>query len=164
QRASHRRYERRRPRQGRHASARRPRDDHGTEPAEGPERLVARRRRVPLHGSHPPHVSPARGALRARRRRARRRGRDPERHRGAPGGSIEKDTEVRPVLAPSTKEAVTGTAATPVIDTKGTTVAQVTSVEQITKLPIGRTFTGTFQLAPGVADSNVQVSAINTGV
>src|SRR5262249_6665136 len=42
--------------------------------------------------------------------------------------SIQKDTEVRPVLAPSIKEAVTVTAATPVIDTKGTTVAQVTSV------------------------------------
>ena len=42
------------------------------------------------------------------------------------------------------------------MDTKSTEVSSVTTKETIEKLPLARTFTGTFQLAPGVAENNAQ--------
>lgn len=78
--------------------------------------------------------------------------------------ALQQDTEVRPFLRATATEAVTVTAAVPLVDTKSTTVTQVTTTDQIEKLPLGRTFTSTFQLAPGVADSGVSITATNAGV
>jgi hypothetical protein len=77
---------------------------------------------------------------------------------------LQRTTDIRPVLATTVTESITVTGAVPLVDTKATTVAAVTTTEQIEKLPIGRTFTGTFQLAPGVADSGVVIAANNIGV
>lgn len=74
---------------------------------------------------------------------------------------VAKDTEVRPTLRLTAAEAVTVTAATPLVDTKSTDISNVTSKDTIEKLPLARTFTGTFQLAPGVAENNS--SAPNAG-
>jgi hypothetical protein len=65
-----------------------------------------------------------------------------------------KDTEVRPMLRVTAAETVTVTAATPLVDTKSTDISNVTTKDTIEKLPLARTFTGTFQLAPGVAENN----------
>jgi hypothetical protein len=64
-----------------------------------------------------------------------------------------KDTEIRPVLRLTAAEQVTVTAEIPTVDTKSTDISKVTTKETIEKLPLARTFTGTFQLAPGVADN-----------
>ncbi len=69
--------------------------------------------------------------------------------------SLAKVTEVWPVLRPTASAEVTVTAATPLVDTKSTDVSQVTKRDTIEKLPLARTFSGTFQLAPGVVDSGV---------
>lgn len=68
--------------------------------------------------------------------------------------ALGKTTEVRPVLAPTAKESVEVTAALPLVDTKSTQISNVTTKDTIEKLPLARTFTGTFQLAPGVAENN----------
>jgi Carboxypeptidase regulatory-like domain len=75
-----------------------------------------------------------------------------------------KDTEVRPVLHATATEEVTVTAATPLIDTKESGVTSVTKRAALEKLPLNRTFSGTFQLAPGVADSGVAITNTNVGV
>src|SRR5260370_20922581 len=75
--------------------------------------------------------------------------------------SLGKTTEVYPVLRVTATAEVTVTAATPLVDTKSTEISNVTSKETIEKLPLARTFTGTFQLAPGVAENNS--SAPNAG-
>jgi len=67
--------------------------------------------------------------------------------------SLAKDTEVRPTLRATATEAVEVTAATPLVDTKATDISAVTTKETLQKLPIARTFRGTFQLAPGVAEN-----------
>jgi hypothetical protein len=67
---------------------------------------------------------------------------------------LNKDTEVRPVLSVTASAAVTVTAATPLVDTKATDISNVTDRQTIEKLPLARTFAGTFQLAPGVAENN----------
>jgi hypothetical protein len=77
--------------------------------------------------------------------------------------SIQKETEVRASLRATTTAEVTVTAATPAVDTRSTTVSTVTDRNAIEKLPLARTFAGTMQLAPGVADSGVQVSNTNPG-
>jgi len=66
-----------------------------------------------------------------------------------------KTTEVYPILRVTATAEVTVTAATPLVDTKSTEISNVTSRETIEKLPLGRTYSGTFQLAPGVADNNL---------
>ncbi len=68
--------------------------------------------------------------------------------------ALGKTTEVRPVLQLTAKAAVEVTAALPLVDTKSTEIAKVTTKETIEKLPLTRTFTGMFQLAPGVAENN----------
>lgn len=78
--------------------------------------------------------------------------------------AINKDTEVRPVLKATAQEEVTVTAALPLVDTKATDIATVTTRETLQKLPLARTFSGTFQLAPGVVDSGVAISNTNVGV
>ncbi|HKA38102.1 MAG TPA: TonB-dependent receptor, partial [Thermoanaerobaculia bacterium] len=70
-------------------------------------------------------------------------------------------TEVRPVLRATARESVEVTAALPLVDTKASEITVVTPKETIEKLPLTRTFTGTFQLAPGVAENNS--SAPNAG-
>jgi hypothetical protein len=77
---------------------------------------------------------------------------------------LTKDTEVRPVLRATRTEAVEVTAATPLVDTKASDVSVVTTRKTMEKLPLQRTFSGTFQLAPGVADSGVAISNTNVGV
>jgi hypothetical protein len=77
---------------------------------------------------------------------------------------LAKDTEVRPVLRATAAEEVTVTAATPLVDTKSSDISVVTKRETLEKLPLARTFSGTFQLAPGVIDSGVQISNTNVGV
>jgi hypothetical protein len=62
-------------------------------------------------------------------------------------------TEVRPVIRATARESIEVTAALPLVDTKSSDVTAVTPKETIEKLPLARTFTGTFQLAPGVADN-----------
>ena len=78
--------------------------------------------------------------------------------------AVAKDTEVYPVLAAKTTETVTVSAATPLVDTKATDTSNVTPRSTMEKLPLVRTFSGTFQLAPGVADSGVAISNTNIGV
>jgi hypothetical protein len=75
--------------------------------------------------------------------------------------SLGKDTEVRPTVSMRATESVTVSAATALVDTKSTEISNVTPKETIEKLPLARTFTGTFQLAPGVAENNS--SAPNAG-
>ncbi|MFN2635243.1 MAG: carboxypeptidase regulatory-like domain-containing protein [Thermoanaerobaculia bacterium] len=77
--------------------------------------------------------------------------------------SLSKETEVRAVLRATATAEVTVTAATPEVDTKSTTVSNVTDRTTIEKLPLARTFAGTMQLAPGVADSGVAISNTNPG-
>jgi len=78
--------------------------------------------------------------------------------------ALSKDTEVRPVLAATAAESVEVTAALPLVDTKATDTSQVTTRPTLEKLPLERTFSGTFQLAPGVVDSGVAISNTNVGV
>ncbi|MDQ2870497.1 MAG: carboxypeptidase regulatory-like domain-containing protein [Acidobacteriota bacterium] len=77
--------------------------------------------------------------------------------------SLSKETEVRAVLRATATAEVTVTAATPEVDTKSTTISNVTERATIEKLPLARTFAGTMQLAPGVADSGVAISNTNPG-
>jgi hypothetical protein len=78
--------------------------------------------------------------------------------------SLQKDTQVRATLRATATEAVEVTAAAPIVDTKATDISSVTTKETIEKLPLARTFTGTFQLAPGVADTGVTIGPANVGV
>jgi hypothetical protein len=77
---------------------------------------------------------------------------------------LAKDTQVQPVLRATATAAVEVTAAAPLVDTKATEISEVTTREQIEKLPLARTFTGTFQLAPGVAETGVAIGPTNVGV
>jgi len=77
---------------------------------------------------------------------------------------LTKDTEVYPVLRATTAEVVTVMAAAPLVDTKASDVSVVTTRKTMEKLPLARTFSGTFQLAPGIADSGVAISNTNIGV
>ncbi|MEO8431250.1 MAG: carboxypeptidase regulatory-like domain-containing protein [Acidobacteriota bacterium] len=77
--------------------------------------------------------------------------------------SVQKQTEIRAILRPSATAEVTVTAASPVVDTKSSTASTVTDRATFEKLPLARTFAGTMQLAPGVADSGVSISNTNPG-
>lgn len=77
---------------------------------------------------------------------------------------LTKDTEVYPVLRATTAENVTVVAAAPLVDTKSSDVSVLTTRKTMEKLPLQRTFSGTFQLAPGIADSGVAISNTNVGV
>ncbi len=77
--------------------------------------------------------------------------------------SLGRDTEVRPTVSMTASEQVRVTAELPLVDTKSTEISTVTPKETIEKLPLARTFTGTFQLAPGVADNNASTGAPNAG-
>jgi hypothetical protein len=77
---------------------------------------------------------------------------------------LQKDTQVRASLRATATAAVEVSAAAPIVDTKATNISAVTTKETIEKLPLARTFTGTFQLAPGVADTGVVIGPANVGV
>lgn len=76
---------------------------------------------------------------------------------------LAKTTEVYPVLRVTATADVQVTAALPLIDTKSTELSVVTTKDTIEKLPLARTFTGTFQLAPGVAENNASTGSPNAG-
>jgi hypothetical protein len=78
--------------------------------------------------------------------------------------ALQRDTQVRATLRATATAAVEVTAAAPIVDTKATDISEVTTKEQIEKLPLARTFTGTFQLAPGVAETGIAISPTNVGV
>jgi hypothetical protein len=67
--------------------------------------------------------------------------------------ALAKSTEVHPSIRATARESIEVTAAVPLVDTKASDISVVTSKDTIEKLPLARTFTGTFQLAPGVADN-----------
>jgi hypothetical protein len=77
---------------------------------------------------------------------------------------LSKDTQVRAVLRPTATEAVEVTAALPLVDTKSTALSDTTPREMIEKLPLARTFTGTFQLAPGAVDTGLQITPTSVGI
>lgn len=77
---------------------------------------------------------------------------------------LTRDTEVRPILRATKTETIEVVAATPLVDTKSSDVSVVTTRKTMEKLPLARTFSGTFQLAPGIADSGVAISNTNIGV
>ncbi|MDY0231762.1 MAG: carboxypeptidase regulatory-like domain-containing protein, partial [Candidatus Saccharicenans sp.] len=69
--------------------------------------------------------------------------------------AVDRQTYVNAVLQPIGKiyEEVTVIAATPVIDLKSTEVSSNWVSEIVQKLPLGRSYSSLFQLAPGVADN-----------
>jgi hypothetical protein len=77
---------------------------------------------------------------------------------------LSRDTQVRAVLRPTATEAVEVTAALPMVDTKSTSLSDTTTREMIEKLPLARTFTGTFQLAPGIVDTGIQITPTSAGI
>lgn len=78
--------------------------------------------------------------------------------------ALDKDTQVQAVLRPTATEAVEVTAAAPLVDTRSTAISEVTTKEQIARLPLARTFTGMFQLAPGVVTTGIAIGPTNAGV
>ena len=78
--------------------------------------------------------------------------------------ALQKDTQVRATLRATATEAVEVTAAAPIVDTRASDISEVTTKETIEKLPLARTFTGTFQLAPGVAETGIVIGPTNSGV
>lgn len=78
--------------------------------------------------------------------------------------ALNKDTQVHAVLRLTATEAVEVTAAAPLVDTRATDVSKVTTKEQIARLPLARTFTGMFQLAPGVVTTGIAITPTNAGV
>ena len=64
--------------------------------------------------------------------------------------ALAKDTEVRPVLRATAAEAVTVTAATPLVDTKSTDISQRHDAQDDREAAARSHVLGTFQLAPGV--------------
>ncbi|HVE64998.1 MAG TPA: hypothetical protein VNC59_00335, partial [Thermoanaerobaculia bacterium] len=78
--------------------------------------------------------------------------------------ALDRETQVLAVLRPTATEAVEVTAAAPLVDTRSTAISEVTTKEQIARLPLARTFTGMFQLAPGVVTTGIAISPVNAGV
>ncbi len=78
--------------------------------------------------------------------------------------ALQRDTQVRATLRATATAAVEVSATAPIVDTKASGISEVTTKEQIEKLPLARTFTGTFQLAPGVAETGVAIGPANVGV
>jgi Carboxypeptidase regulatory-like domain len=77
---------------------------------------------------------------------------------------LSRDTQVRATLRATATAAVEVTAAAPLVDTRSTSISEVTSKETIEKLPLARTFTGTFQLAPGIVDTGIAITPTNLGI
>lgn len=77
---------------------------------------------------------------------------------------LSMDTQVRATLRATATAAVEVTAEAPIVDTKSTAISEVTTKETLEKLPLARNFTGTFQLAPGVAETGIAITPQNVGV
>ena len=75
-----------------------------------------------------------------------------------------KDTQLQPRIQATATAAIEVSAAAPLVDTKATDISEVTTKAQIEKLPLARTFTGMFQLAPGVAETGIAIGPANVGV
>jgi hypothetical protein len=67
--------------------------------------------------------------------------------------ALERDTQVELALNPSLTGEITVTTALPTIDVKASDVQTNYTTEQIENLPVGRTYRGLFQLAPGVSEN-----------
>ncbi|HKI05645.1 MAG TPA: TonB-dependent receptor [Thermoanaerobaculia bacterium] len=67
--------------------------------------------------------------------------------------ALERDTQVNLVLNPSVTGELTVTTVLPTIDVKSSDVQTNYTTEQIENLPVGRTYRGLFQLAPGVSEN-----------
>ena len=67
--------------------------------------------------------------------------------------ALDRDTQVDLEIKPSIAEEITVTAALPTIDVKASDVEANYTNEQIEDLPVGRTYRGLFQLAPGVSEN-----------
>jgi hypothetical protein len=67
---------------------------------------------------------------------------------------VDKDTQVDLVLGLAVTEELTVSAATPAVDLKSTEVNFNYNAEQIQTLPLQRSYSGLFQLIPGVAENN----------
>ncbi len=78
--------------------------------------------------------------------------------------ALNKETQVNPVLRPTATAAIEVSAAAPLVDTRATDISKVTKKEEIAKLPLARTFTGMFQLAPGVVTTGIAITPVNAGV
>lgn len=70
---------------------------------------------------------------------------------------VDKDTQVDLVLGVEFTEALTVSAAAPVVDMTSSEVNFNYRAETIASLPLARTYAGLFQLVPGVADNNSTV-------
>ena len=77
---------------------------------------------------------------------------------------LSRDTQVRATLRATATASVEVSAAAPLVDTKSTSISEVTPKETIEKLPLARTFTGTFQLAPGIVDTGIAITPTNLGI
>ncbi len=75
--------------------------------------------------------------------------------------ALAEDTEVRPVVRATATAAVEVSAALPLVDTKSSDISQVTTSDTLKKLPLGGSYTATFQLAAGVGENSS--SAPNAG-
>ena len=75
-----------------------------------------------------------------------------------------KDTQLQPRIQATATAAIEVSAAAPLVDTKATDISEVTTKEQIEKLPLARTFSGMFQLAPGVVTTGIQITPTSVGV
>ncbi|HSN88018.1 MAG TPA: TonB-dependent receptor, partial [Thermoanaerobaculia bacterium] len=69
--------------------------------------------------------------------------------------ALDRDTQVELTLNPTVSDEITVEAAIPVIDVKSSEVQVNYTSQTIESLPIARTYTGIFQLAPGVAENGV---------
>ncbi len=70
---------------------------------------------------------------------------------------VGKDTQVDFVIGLSVNEALTVTAATPIVDVRSTEVSFNFTTDTLNALPLERTYRGLFQLIPGVADNRSSV-------
>lgn len=66
---------------------------------------------------------------------------------------VDRDTQLQLTMAPTLSESVTVTASTPAIDVRSTEVSVNFTREQFQALPLQRSYSGLFELAPGVAQN-----------
>jgi carboxypeptidase family protein len=77
--------------------------------------------------------------------------------------SVDRDTQVELVLAPTLAEEVTVTAVAPTVDLRSTEVNFNYTGEVINSLPLERSYRGMFQLIPGVAENRSPVGPSGGG-
>lgn len=67
--------------------------------------------------------------------------------------TLNRDTQVTATMFSALQEEVEVTAVSPIVDVKSSELSTTWKVESVEALPLGRSFTSLFQLAPGVADN-----------